>query len=167
MSIDSVALLFGQGLVKTIEDFGNQGSLPSHPELLDWLAVDFMEHDWDIKYMLKKMASSATYMQSSVLTPDKKESDPENIYLSRGPRFRLSAEEIRDYFLSTSGLLNPKIGGPSVKPYQPPDPLGGDQRRGQSWNSHKLCEDTGDDLYRRSLYTFWKRTLAATFHDHI
>lgn len=153
------ALLFGQGLVKTIEDFGNQGSLPSHPELLDWLAVDFMEHDWDIKYMLKKMASSATYMQSSVLTPDKKESDPENIYLSRGPRFRLSAEEIRDYFLSTSGLLNPKIGGPSVKPYQPPGLWAETNAGGNRGILTNYVEDTGEDLYRRSLYTFWKRTL--------
>jgi hypothetical protein len=153
------AMLFGQGLVKTIEDFGNQGSLPSHPGLLDWLAVDFMEHDWDIKYMLKKMASSATYMQSSALTPDKKESDPENIYLSRGPRFRLSAEEIRDYFLSTSGLLKPKIGGPSVKPYQPPGLWEETNAGGNRGILTNYVEDTGDDLYRRSLYTFWKRTL--------
>jgi hypothetical protein len=153
------ASFFGQGLVKTIEDFGNQGSLPSHPELLDWLAVDFMERGWDIKYLIKKIVSSATYRQSSVILPEKKEIDPENIYLSRGPRFRLSAEEIRDYFLSTSGLLNNKIGGPSVKPYQPPGLWEETNAGGNRGILTNYVEDTGDDLYRRSLYTFWKRTL--------
>jgi hypothetical protein len=153
------ATLFGQGLVLTIEDFGNQGALPSHPELLDWLAVDFMEHGWDIRYIIKKIVSSATYQQSSMHTPQQKEIDPENIYLSRGPRFRLSAEEIRDYFLSTSGLLNPKIGGPSVKPYQPPGLWEETNAGGNRGILTNYVEDTGEDLYRRSLYTFWKRTL--------
>jgi hypothetical protein len=145
--------------VLTIEDFGNQGALPSHPELLDWLAVDFMEHGWDIRYIIKKIVSSATYQQSSMHTPQQKEIDPENIYLSRGPRFRLSAEEIRDYFLSTSGLLNPKIGGPSVKPYQPPGLWEETNAGGNRGILTNYVEDTGEDLYRRSLYTFWKRTL--------
>jgi hypothetical protein len=153
------ATVFGQGLVKTIEDFGAQGALPSHPELLDWLAVDFMEHDWDIKHLLRKMVTSKTYRQSSSITPEMKELDPENVYLARGPRFRLSAEEIRDYVLSTSGLLNTEIGGPSVKPYQPP----GLWEETNAGNNRGILttyvEDKGDKLYRRSLYTFWKRTL--------
>jgi hypothetical protein len=153
------AALFGRGLVKTTEDFGAQGALPSHPELLDWLAVEFMEHGWDIKYIIKKMVTSATYRQSSVITPDKKEADPENIYLSRGPRFRLTAEEIRDYVLSTSGLLNDQIGGPSVKPYQPPGLWEETNAGGNRGTLTTYIEDTGDKLYRRSLYTFWKRTL--------
>lgn len=153
------ASLFGQGLVKTTEDFGNQGALPTHPQLLDWLAVDFMEHDWDIKYMLKKIVTSATYKQSSVITPELKEKDPENIYLARGARFRLGAEEIRDYVLSTSGLLNKELGGPSVKPYQPPGLWEETNAGGNRGILTTYVEDTGDKLYRRSLYTFWKRTL--------
>jgi hypothetical protein len=153
------ANLFGQGIVKTIEDFGSQGSLPSHPELLDWLAADFMENGWDTKYILKKMVMSGTYMQSSSITPAKREIDPENIYLSRGPRFRLSAEEIRDYVLSTSGLLNDKIGGPSVKPYQPRGLWEETNAGADRGILTKYVEDSGEKLYRRSLYTFWKRTL--------
>ena len=153
------AFVFGQGLVKTTEDFGSQGDLPTHPELLDWLAVDFIEHGWDIKYLLRKLVSSATYRQSSATTVKKKELDPENVFLSRGPRFRLNAEEIRDYILCTSGLLNDEIGGPSVKPYQPP----GLWEETNAGNNRGILttyvEDSGDKLYRRSLYTFWKRTL--------
>ena len=153
------ASLFGQGLVKTTEDFGSQGALPTHPELLDWLAVDFMEHNWDIKYLLKKIVTSATYKQSSVISPEKKEIDPENLLLARGPRFRLSAEEIRDYILSTSGLLNEELGGPSVKPYQPPGLWEETNAGGNRGILTTYIEDSGDKLYRRSLYTFWKRTL--------
>ncbi len=153
------AMIFGQGIVLTTENFGAQGSLPTHPDLLDWLAVDFMEHNWDIKYILKKMVTSATYQQSSVITPDMKKADPENIYLARGPRFRLGAEVIRDYVLTTSGLLNDEIGGPSVKPYQPPGLWEETNAGGNRGILTKYIPDSGDKLYRRSLYTFWKRTL--------
>ena len=152
-------MLFGKGLVETSEDFGVQGSLPTHPELLDWLAVDFMEHDWDTQYLLKKIMLSATYQQKSELRPDLKKSDPENKLLARAPRFRMDGEMIRDYILATSGLLNPEIGGPSVKPYQPPglwEETNAGENRGVLT---KYVQDGGEDLYRRSLYTFWKRTL--------
>jgi hypothetical protein len=105
--------------VKTTGDFGMQGELPTHPELLDWLAVDFMEHGWNIKRLIKQLVMSATYRQSARTTDEKQKKDPENIYLSRGPRNRLSAELVRDLVLSSSGLLNKTIGGPSVKPYHP------------------------------------------------
>ncbi len=153
------AMIFGQGIVKTSEDFGSQGALPTHPELLDWLAADFMEHNWDIKYMLKKIVTSATYRQSSTISPEKEKQDPQNIYLARGPRFRLGAEEIRDYILTTSGLLNNEIGGPSVKPYQPPGLWEETNAGGNRGILTSYVPDTGDKLYRRSLYTFWKRTL--------
>ncbi|MCK5370195.1 MAG: DUF1553 domain-containing protein, partial [Cyclobacteriaceae bacterium] len=153
------AMIYGQGIVKTTENFGSQGSLPTHPELLDWLAVDFMEHDWDIKYILKKLVTSATYRQSSDITLEMKKADPENIYLARGSRFRLGAEEIRDYILTTSGLLNDEIGGPSVKPYQPPGLWEETNAGGNRGILTKYIPDTGNKLYRRSLYTFWKRTL--------
>jgi hypothetical protein len=153
------AMIFGQGIVKTIEDFGSQGSLPTHPELLDWLAVDFVENGWDIKYIMKKIMSSATYAQSSRLTPELKEKDPENILLARGPRFRLSAEEVRDYALATSGLLNTEVGGPSVKPYQPPGLWEETNAGGNRGILTNYVQDSGEKLYRRSLYTFWKRTL--------
>ncbi len=153
------ASIFGFGIVKTTEDFGSQGALPSHPELLDWLSVEFMESGWDIKHILKIIVSSSTYKQSSAITPELKEADPENIYLARGPRFRLSAEEIRDYILSTSGLLNDQIGGPSVKPYQPPGLWEETNAGGNRGILTTYVEDSGDKLYRRSLYTFWKRTL--------
>ena len=153
------AMVFGSGLVETAEDFGVQGSLPTHPELLDWLAVDFMEHEWDIKYLLKKIMLSATYQQSSALGPELKKVDPENKLLARAPRFRMSGEMIRDYILTTSGLLNTEIGGPSVKPYQPPglwEETNAGENRGVLT---KYIPDEGEKLYRRSLYTFWKRTL--------
>jgi hypothetical protein len=153
------AMLFGQGIVVTVEDFGSQGSLPSHPELLDWLTIDFIENGWDIKALIKKIVMSATYRQRSTITPDIKSKDPENIYLARGPRIRMDAEMIRDYILKTSGLLNPEIGGPSVKPYQPP----GLWEETNAGNNRGILtsyvQDQGDDLYRRSMYTFWKRTL--------
>lgn len=153
------ALLFGTGLVSTVEDFGVQGSLPTHPELLDWLTVDFMEHGWDIKYLLKKIMLSATYQQSSEITPLLKKTDPENKLLGRAARFRMSGEMIRDYILATSGLLNREIGGPSVKPYQPPG-LWEETNAGNNRGILTTYEpDEGDKLYRRSLYTFWKRTL--------
>jgi len=153
------AMLFGRGLVETSEDFGVQGSLPTHPELLDWLAVDFMEHDWDIQYLLKKIMLSSTYQQKSEIRDDLKISDPENKLLARAPRFRMSGEMIRDYILATSGLLNSEIGGPSVKPYQPAglwEETNAGENRGVLT---KYIQDGGEDLYRRSLYTFWKRTL--------
>ncbi len=152
-------LLFGRGLVETAEDFGVQGSLPSHPQLLDWLAVDFMEHHWDIKYLLKKIMSSATYQQSSEVTEAVKKADPENKYLARAGRFRMSGEMIRDYVLATSGLINREIGGPSVKPYQPPGLWEETNAGGDRGILTTYIPDEGDKLYRRSLYTFWKRTL--------
>ncbi|MBJ6369041.1 PSD1 and planctomycete cytochrome C domain-containing protein [Snuella sedimenti] len=153
------AMLFGKGLVLTAEDFGVQGSLPTHPQLLDWLAVDFMEHDWDIKYLLKKIMLSATYQQSSVATPELIAADPENKLLGRASRFRMSGEMIRDYILATSGLLNTEIGGSSVKPYQPAGLWEETNAGGNRGILTKYIPDTGDKLYRRSLYTFWKRTL--------
>jgi hypothetical protein len=148
---------FGTGLVKTAEDFGVQGEQPSHPELLDWLAIDFVESGWDVKRCLKQIVMSATYQQSSRVTPDKLAADPENRLLSRGPRFRLDAEVIRDQALALSGLLIDKIGGKSVKPYQPaglwkPVGFGGS-------NTSVFVQDKGDKLFRRSMYTFWKRTV--------
>jgi hypothetical protein len=153
------AMLFGRGLVETVEDFGVQGALPTHPALLDWLAADFMENGWDIKYLLKKIMLSATYQQKSELRSDLKKADPENKLLARAPRFRMSGEMIRDYILATSGLLNDEVGGPSVKPYQPPglwEETNAGENRGILTT---YIQDGGEDLYRRSLYTFWKRTL--------
>ena len=153
--------LFGRGIVVTSEDFGNQGSIPSHPELLDWLAVDMMEHGWDIKYLLKKIVMSATYRQTSATNEKNRTSDPDNIYLSRGPRFRMNSEMIRDNVLASSGLLHKEIGGPSVKPYQPDgiwdDVSVGDKSGYRGETSYVL--DTGQNLYRRSLYTYWRRTI--------
>ncbi len=152
-------MLFGNGLVMTAEDFGVQGSLPTHPQLLDWLARDFVEHDWDIKYLLKKIMLSATYQQSSVATEKIKKADPDNKWLSRAPRFRMSGEIIRDYVLATSGLLNKEIGGPSVKPYQPPGLWEETNAGGNRGVLTTYVADEGEKLYRRSLYTLWKRTL--------
>ena len=153
------AMIFGKGLVETAGDFGVQGSLPTHPGLLDWLAVDFMEHQWDTKYLLKKIMQSATYQQKSELRPEIKKADPENKLLARAPRFRMSGEMIRDYILTTSGLLNPELGGPSVKPYQPAGLWEETNAGGNRGILTKYIPDQGEDLYRRSLYTFWKRTL--------
>jgi hypothetical protein len=152
-------MLFGKGLVETAEDFGVQGSLPTHPQLLDWLARDFMENGWDIKYLLKKIMLSATYQQSSIATEESKKADPDNKWLSRAPRFRMSGEIIRDYVLATSGLLNREIGGPSVKPYQPPGLWEETNAGGNRGVLTTYTADEGDKLYRRSLYTLWKRTL--------
>ncbi|MEJ0103395.1 MAG: PSD1 and planctomycete cytochrome C domain-containing protein [Bacteroidota bacterium] len=148
---------FGRGIVKTTGDFGMQGELPSHPELLDWLAVDFMEHGWDIKRLVKQIVTSATYRQSAKASADKMKIDPENIYLSRGPRFRLPAEFVRDLVLSSSGLLVRTIGGPSVKPYQPKG-LWESATSGRGVLA-TYKQDHGDSLYRRGMYTFIKLTV--------
>jgi len=148
--------LFGTGIVKTSEDFGSQGEPPSHPELLDWLAVEFRESGWDVKKMYRLMVTSATYRQAALATPDKIEHDRDNRLLSRGPRFRMDAEMVRDYALSASGLMVPQIGGPSVKPYQPPKVW--ETVAMNESNTRIYQQDTGDGLYRRSLYTFWKRS---------
>jgi hypothetical protein len=149
--------IFGRGIVKSSGDFGMQGELPTHPELLDWLAADFMEHGWDIKRLVKQIMMSATYRQSAKITPEKLNRDPENIYLSRGPRNRLQAEFIRDLVLASSGLLVKTIGGPSMKPYQP-------QGLWESATSGRgvlatYKQDHGDSLYRRGMYTFIKLTV--------
>lgn len=147
-------MLFGRGLVETSEDFGTQGSTPTHPKVLDWLAVEFMESGWNIKRTLKLIVMSATYRQSSMASPQKLAKDPENKLFSRGARFRLMGEFLRDGALSSAGLLNTKVGGPSVKPYQPPG----------LWNEVSLNgglrfkRDAGENLYRKSMYTYWRRS---------
>jgi hypothetical protein len=148
--------VFGTGIVETAEDFGITGELPSHPELLDWLAVEFRESGWDIQRFFKLMVTSATYRQSATATPDKLERDAANRLLSRGPRFRVDAEVVRDYALAVSGLLSPKIGGPSVKPYQPDGVWEAVAMIGS--NTRDYRQDSGESLYRRSMYTFWKRS---------
>ena len=149
--------VFGTGIVLTAEDFGTQGTPPSHPELLDWLATEFVASGWDVQAMLKLMLTSATYRQGAKVTPEKLERDADNVLLSRAPRYRFDAEIVRDNALAASGLLYTQIGGPSVKPPQP----------GGLWkavgftgsNTDTFVKDTGaDKIYRRSLYTFWKRT---------
>jgi hypothetical protein len=147
--------VFGTGLVRTSGDFGTTGELPSHPELLDWLALDFRSH-WDMKRFFKMVLLSATYRQSAVVTREKLEKDRDNRFLSRGPRFRLDAEMVRDYALAASGLLVPKLGGPSVKPYQPDGVWEAVAMIGSNTRDYK--RDTGENLYRRSMYTFWKRS---------
>jgi hypothetical protein len=149
------AELFGEGLVRTPGDFGRIGDKPTHPELLDWLAVEFRESGWDIKQLFRTMVTSAAYRQSAALSAAVLEKDGDNRLLSRGPRFRMDAEMVRDLALAASGLLVDEVGGPSVKPYQPPN----------VWEVVSLPEsdtfsyvqDSGAALYRRSLYTFWKR----------
>lgn len=148
---------FGRGIVKTSGDFGMQGELPSHPALLDWLASDFMEHDWDIKRLVKQMVSSATYRQSAVFMKEKLATDPDNVYLARGSRYRIHAEFIKDLVLSSSGLLNKTIGGPSVKPYQPAGLWEG-ATSGRGLLS-VYNQDHGGSLYRRGMYTLIKRTV--------
>ena len=147
--------LFGQGLVRTAGDFGITGEMPSHPELLDWMAVEFRESGWDVKRFYTLLLTSATYRQAALVTPEKLERDPQNRLLSRGPRFRMDAEVVRDYALSASGLLTPKIGGASVKPYQPEGVWEAVAMIGSNTRDYK--QDSGEALYRRSLYTFWKR----------
>ena len=147
---------FGTGLVKTSGDFGVQGEWPSHPELLDWLATEFFQSDWDVQHMIRLMVTSATYRQSTAVRPELLQKDPENRLLARGPRFRLDAEMIRDNALYVSGLLVEKMGGKGVRPYQPPgiwEAVGY-----TASNTAKFEQDHGEALYRRSLYTFWKRT---------
>ena len=148
--------VFGNGLVKTSEDFGSQGEPPSHPELLDWLAVEFRGGGWDVKQLFRWMLTSAAYRQSAAASPEKLEKDRENRLLSRGPRFRMDAEMIRDYALASSGLLHRRIGGPSVKPYQPEGVWETVAMLGSNTRNYK--QDKGGKLYRRSLYTFWKRS---------
>ena len=147
--------VFGVGLVKTADDFGSQGEPASHPQLLDWLAVDFRESGWDVKRFYRQALTSAAYRQMALATPDKLAKDPENRLLSRGPRFRMDAEMLRDYALAASGLLAPQTGGPSVKPYQPEGIWEAVAMDGSNTRFYK--PDAGSGLYRRSLYTFWKR----------
>jgi hypothetical protein len=143
-------MYFGVGLHRESNNFGNQGGLPSHPELLDWLAVTFRESGWNVKALQKLIVQSAAYRQASHATRQQRQQDPENVLLGRGPAFRLTAEMVRDNALAASGLLVLKVGGPSVKPYQPEG----------LWavNNAVYQPDHGENLYRRSLYTFWKRT---------
>jgi hypothetical protein len=162
---------FGTGLVKTVEDFGAQGEQPSHPELLDWLAAEFMDptpaplgsggkQRWDVKHLVRLIVTSGTYRQSSVVQKELWARDPENRLLARGPRLRLQAEFIRDQALAISGLLNPEIGGASVSPYQPAGLWQELASRGDSknWSAQFFVQSHGKDLYRRTMYTFWKRT---------
>ncbi len=149
---------FGIGIVKTSEDFGSQGEPPSNPLLLDWLATEFVRTGWNVKAMQRLIVTSATYRQSSRITPELAERDPENRLLARGPRFRLPAELIRDNALAVSGLLDNRIGGPSVSPYQPKG-LWEEMAFGQGFTGQVYEESTGKDLYRRSMYTVWKRTV--------
>ena len=148
------AMLFGRGLVPTVMDFGSQGDRPSHPELLDWLARDFVDSGWDVKRCLKQMVMSATYRQSSAAVPERVAADPENALLARAPRVRLHGEFLRDQALAVSGLLVDRVGGPGVKPYQPPG----------LWNEVSLDgnlrfrQDSGEKLYRKSMYIYWKRS---------
>jgi hypothetical protein len=149
-------MYFGTGIVKTVEDFGSQGEWPSHPELLDWLATEFIQSGWNMKALHKTILTSATYRQSSKITPEVLSKDSDNRLLARGPRMRLPAEVVRDQALYVSGLLVNKVGGPSVKPYQPAG----------LWSAlgdKDYERDAGEGLYRRSLYTFWKRTSAPPF----
>jgi Protein of unknown function (DUF1553)/Protein of unknown function (DUF1549)/Planctomycete cytochrome C len=154
---------FGTGLVKSVENFGSQGELPSHPELLDWLAIDFRESGWDLQHLMKKIVTSAAYRQSAEASPRKLELDPENRLVSRGPRFRMSPEMLRDTWLVASGLLIDAIGGPPVRPYQPAglweETNAGDGRGTLT----KYVQDKDNKLYRRTMYTIFKRTLPHPF----
>jgi len=148
--------IFGRGIVETTEDFGIMGARPSHPELLDWLAAEFVASGWDIQHMLRLMITSSTYRQSAILTAEKKHVDPGNIYLSRAPRFRMHGEQLRDLALRASGLLVAEVGGPPVRPYQPEGVW--ETVAMKSSNTRKYKPDSGQNLYRRSIYTIWKRT---------
>ena len=151
------AQVFGTGLVKTLEDFGTQGERPSHPELLDWLACEFVQSGWDVKHLLRTILDSATYRQSSSVTPELLARDPENRLLARGARYRLPSWMIRDQALAVSGLLVNELGGPGVRPYQPDGVW-----REYTFDTRSYTPGTGDELYRRSLYTFWRRIVAPT-----
>ena len=145
-------MLFGSGLVTSSEDFGTQGQLPTHPELLDWLAVEFVESGWDVKRLVRLLVTSATYRQDSAVSAESWERDPANRLVGRGSRFRMSAEAIRDNALSVSGLLVSRTGGPSVKPYQP-------KGLWLETSNRPYVQDRGSKLYRRSLYVYWKRSV--------
>lgn len=147
--------VFGTGIVRTTGDLGVSGELPTHPELLDWLSVEFRESGWDVKKLFKLIVTSSTYRQAVVVTKDKVEKDAQNAFFSRGPRYRLDAEMIRDHALASSGLLSRKIGGPSVKPYQPPGVWEAVAMDVSNTRAYK--QDQGEALYRRSMYWFWKR----------
>ena len=147
--------VFGTGLVRSSGDFGITGELPSHPELLDWLAIEFIESGWDVKKLFRLMVTSAAYRQSAAATPEKLTKDSANRLLSRGPRFRMDAEMVRDHALAASGLLVKQIGGPSVKPYQPD---GVWEAVSMGGNTNKYNRDKGENVYRRSMYWFWKRS---------
>ena len=147
--------IFGTGIVRTTGDFGVAGELPSHPELLDWLALEFRENGWDMQKFFKLMVTSATYRQSATISKDALEKDRDNRWLGRAPRHRMDAEMIRDYALASSGLLVRKIGGPSVKPYMPDGVWEAVAMIGS--NTRDYRKDSGENLYRRSMYTFWKR----------
>jgi hypothetical protein len=148
--------IFGTGIVETVGDFGIMGARPTHPQLLDWLAAEFVDSGWDYRHMVKTLVTSASYRQSAIVSPEELEADPDNRLLSRGPRFRLDGEQIRDLALDASDLLAGKIGGPPVKPYQP-EGVWSAVAMPQS-NTRNYKQDSGASLYRRSLYTFWKRT---------
>jgi Protein of unknown function (DUF1553)/Protein of unknown function (DUF1549)/Concanavalin A-like lectin/glucanases superfamily/Planctomycete cytochrome C len=150
-------MYFGNGIVKTVQDFGSQGDPPTHPELLDWLATEFIGRGWDVRAMQRLIVTSATYRQSSRATPELIEKDPENRLLARGPRVRLPAEMVRDNALFVAGLLKERLGGPSVFPYQPPG-LWEEVSFGDGFSAQTYTPSHGDDLYRRSMYTFWKRS---------
>ena len=153
-------MLFGQGIVSTSADFGSQGDPPTHPELLDWLAVEFYESGWDVKQIMKKILMSATYRQASAGTPELWKQDPQNRLLARGGRFRLQAEAIRDATLKVSGLLVERVGGASVNPYQPEGLWREVSHYGSSpATAQVFVQDHGEKLYRRSMYTYWKRTV--------
>ncbi|MDQ1472795.1 MAG: hypothetical protein QOJ99_4275, partial [Bryobacterales bacterium] len=150
-------MYFGTGLVKTLENFGSQGDPPSNQQLLDWLATEFIRTKWDVKAMQKLIVTSAAYRQSSRMTPELLEKDPENRFIARGPRFRLPAEMVRDGELYLSGLLKEQVGGASVNPYQPKG-VWEEIAYGDGFTSQTYTQGHGDDLHRRSMYTFWKRT---------
>jgi hypothetical protein len=160
---------FGHGLVRTANDFGAQGEPPTHPDLLDWLASEFVAptvasaKPWDVKHLMRLMVTSYTYRQASRVTPELQRRDPENGLLARGPRFRMDAEVVRDMALATSGLLADKIGGKSVKPYQPPGLWEAVGFVGS--NTREFRGESGEALYRRSMYTFWKRTCPPPSRD--
>jgi hypothetical protein len=151
-------MMFGGGLVRTPEDFGLQGEQPTHPKLLDWLAVEFIENGWDLRHLMRLMVTSETYQQSSTVTASMLERDPKNLLLTRATRYRLPAWMIRDGALAVSGLLNPALGGPPVKPYQP-DGVWFEMFMGR----FRYEPSIGPAQYRRTLYAYWRRTAAPTF----